>query len=64
MKRIENAGDVDGNPTVTVKVINCGEYSEGDYYGYTNLSEDLEQYESLLLIRDYLKPEISLLPSF
>lgn len=37
LKRIENAGDEDGNPTVTVKVINCGEYSEGSNYGDTIL---------------------------
>lgn len=28
LKRIENAGDDEGRPTVTVKIINCGEFSE------------------------------------
>lgn len=46
LKRIENAGDEDGNPTVTVKVINCGEYSEGSNFGQ---SQVLEQFETLLL---------------
>lgn len=29
LKKIENVGDEEGRPTVTVKIINCGEYSEG-----------------------------------
>lgn len=33
LKRIENVGDDEcddeGRPAVTVKIINCGEYSEG-----------------------------------
>lgn len=29
LKRIENTGDDEGRPTVTVKIINCGEFSEG-----------------------------------
>ena len=28
LKKIEDVGDEDGHPTVTVKIINCGEYSE------------------------------------
>ncbi|GJT87522.1 peptidyl-prolyl cis-trans isomerase CYP95-like protein isoform X1 [Tanacetum coccineum] len=30
LKKIENAGDEDGRPTVTVKIIYCGEISEGE----------------------------------
>lgn len=37
LKKIENAGDEDGNPTVLVKVINCGEHNEGNDYGRTSL---------------------------
>lgn len=29
LKRIEDAGDDEGRPAVTVKIINCGEFSEG-----------------------------------
>ena len=29
LKKIEEFGDEEGHPTVTVKIINCGEYSEG-----------------------------------
>lgn len=29
LKRIENVGDEEGKPTVTVKIINCGEFNEG-----------------------------------
>ena len=29
LKKIENVGDEEGIPTVTVKIINCGEVSEG-----------------------------------
>ncbi|KAG6643821.1 hypothetical protein CIPAW_08G013200 [Carya illinoinensis] len=28
LRKIENAGDEDGRPTVTVKIINCGDFSE------------------------------------
>lgn len=30
LKKIENVGDVDGKPTVTVKIIYCGEISESE----------------------------------
>ncbi|KAK2993767.1 hypothetical protein RJ640_025074 [Escallonia rubra] len=29
LKKIESVGDEEGRPTVTVKIVNCGEYSEG-----------------------------------
>lgn len=29
LKKIENVGDEEGIPMVTVKIINCGEVSEG-----------------------------------
>ncbi|PNX61588.1 peptidyl-prolyl cis-trans isomerase, partial [Trifolium pratense] len=29
LKRIEDVGDEEGHPTVTVKIINCGEYNDG-----------------------------------
>lgn len=29
LKKIEDAGDEEGRPAVTVKIINCGEFSEG-----------------------------------
>ena len=29
LKKIENVGEVDGRPVVTVKIINCGEFREG-----------------------------------
>lgn len=29
LKKIEDAGDDEGRPTVTVKIINCGEFGEG-----------------------------------
>lgn len=29
LKKIEDVGDDEGHPTVTVKIINCGEYNEG-----------------------------------
>lgn len=32
LKKIEEVGDEEGHPTVTVKIINCGEYSEGENY--------------------------------
>lgn len=33
LRKIENAGEEDGSPSVTVKIINCGEYDEGkDYF--------------------------------
>lgn len=30
LKKIENVGDEEGRLTVTVKIINCGEVSEGN----------------------------------
>lgn len=30
LKKIENVGDEEGIPTVTVKIINCGELTEGN----------------------------------
>lgn len=32
LKKIEEVGDEEGHPTVTVKIINCGEYSDGENY--------------------------------
>ncbi|RDY12372.1 Peptidyl-prolyl cis-trans isomerase CYP95, partial [Mucuna pruriens] len=32
LKKIEEMGDEEGHPTVIVKIINCGEYSEGENY--------------------------------
>ena len=29
LKNIEDAGDEEGRPTVTVKIISCGEFIEG-----------------------------------
>jgi hypothetical protein len=29
LKNIEDVGDEEGRPTVTVKIINCGEFIEG-----------------------------------
>ena len=29
LKKIENVGEEDGSPAVTVKIINCGEFREG-----------------------------------
>ena len=29
LKNIEDAGDEEGRPTVTVKIVNCGEFIEG-----------------------------------
>lgn len=29
LKKIENVGDEEGRPTVTVKIINCGEFGDG-----------------------------------
>jgi cyclophilin family peptidyl-prolyl cis-trans isomerase len=31
LKRIEDVGDNEGNPSVTVKIINCGEYNQGTH---------------------------------
>jgi cyclophilin family peptidyl-prolyl cis-trans isomerase len=31
LKRIEDVGDDEGHPTVTVKIINCGEYNDGTH---------------------------------
>ena len=30
LKKIENVGDEEGRPSVTVKIINCGEFPEGE----------------------------------
>ena len=30
LKKIEDVGDEDGLPSVTVKIINCGEHNEGE----------------------------------
>lgn len=30
LKKIENVGDEEGRPSVTVKIINCGEFLEGE----------------------------------
>jgi cyclophilin family peptidyl-prolyl cis-trans isomerase len=35
LKKIENVGDEDGSPTVTVKIINCGELNESKNHGAT-----------------------------
>lgn len=32
LEKIENVGDEDGRPSVTVKIINCGEMLEGENY--------------------------------
>lgn len=34
LKKIEDLGDDDGNPTVTVKIIHCGAYNEGETHGF------------------------------
>lgn len=41
LKKIENVGDEDGIPAVTVKIINCGEFHEG------------ENHSALLLVIDF-----------
>lgn len=37
LKKIEDVGDEEGVPSVTVKIINCGEHKEGEnslaFYG-------------------------------
>lgn len=32
LEKIENVGDEDGRPSVTVKIINCGELLDGENY--------------------------------
>lgn len=32
LKKIESVDVEDGIPTVTVKIVNCGEFNEGKYY--------------------------------
>lgn len=32
LRKIENAGEEDGSPSVTVKIINSGEYDEGKVF--------------------------------
>ena len=31
LKNIEDVGDEEGRPAVTVKIVNCGEFIEGKY---------------------------------